>query len=388
MASDENESALFAAAREPPPRALTRVSPMVRRLVAPNASPFTFNGTCTYIVGEGEVAIVDPGPGDDSHLAALLAAVEGERVDAILVTHTHRDHSVGVNKLRSATGAQVIGAAPFMPLGDGSTGLDASHDRDYSPDAILADGDRWQGHGYTIEAIATPGHCSNHLCFALLEEDALFSGDHVMAWSTSVVAAPDGSMRAYMASLDKVRGRAETIYWPGHGGPVVEPQRYLRALDPSPAAAGGLDPERARGRIPDDTGARRQGLCRPKPVLDACRGLVDPCASRGSERALHRGWSGKRRRAALPSRMRARRASARHRRATSGFDLRAATLLEPSVRQRRRSDLPLLLRGYSRAAGSVTIAGRHLFACILEDLVVIAELNRRHASRIAGVGNP
>ena len=175
MASDENESALFAAAREPPPRALTRVSPMVRRLVAPNASPFTFNGTCTYIVGEGEVAIVDPGPGDDSHLAALLAAVEGERVDAILVTHTHRDHSVGVNKLRSATGAQVIGAAPFMPRGDGSTGLDASHDRDYSPDAILADGDRWQGHGYTIEAIATPGHCSNHLCFALLEEGALFS---------------------------------------------------------------------------------------------------------------------------------------------------------------------------------------------------------------------
>lgn len=230
MASEENESELFAAAREPPPRALTRVSPMVRRLVAPNASPFTFNGTCTYIVGQGEVAVVDPGPGDDSHLAALLAAVDGERVDAILVTHTHRDHSVGVNKLRAATGARVIGAAPFTPRGDGSTGLDASHDRDYSPDEILADGERWQGHSYTIEAVDTPGHCSNHLCFALLEEGALFSGDHVMAWSTSVVAPPDGSMRAYMASLDKVRGRPETIYWPGHGGPVVEPQRYIRAL--------------------------------------------------------------------------------------------------------------------------------------------------------------
>jgi glyoxylase-like metal-dependent hydrolase (beta-lactamase superfamily II) len=230
MANDETESELFAPAREPPPRALTRVSPMVRRVVAPNASPFTFNGTCTYIVGHGEVAIVDPGPGDDSHLSALLAAVDGERVDAILVTHTHRDHSVGVNKLRAATGAQVIGATPFTPRGDGSTGLDSAHDRDYSPDAILADGERWQGAGYTMEAVATPGHCSNHLCFALLEEDALFSGDHVMAWSTSVVAPPDGSMRAYMDSLDRVRGRAETIYWPGHGGPVVEPQRYLRAL--------------------------------------------------------------------------------------------------------------------------------------------------------------
>ena len=109
-------------------------------------------------------------------------------------------------------------------------GSNSAHDRDYSPDAILADGERWQGSGYTIEAIATPGHCSNHLCFALLEERALLSGDHVMAWSTSVVAPPDGSMRAYMDSLDKLRGRAETIYWPGHGGPVVDPQRYLRAL--------------------------------------------------------------------------------------------------------------------------------------------------------------
>ena len=203
---------------------------MVRRLVAPNASPFTFNGTCTYIVGEAKVAIVDPGPDDDSHLAALLAAVDGEEVEAILVTHTHRDQVGGLNKLRSATGAQVVGAAPFTPRGEDSAGLNSSHERDYSPDAILADGERWQGVGYALEAIATPGHCSNHLCFSLLEEGALLSGDHVMAWSTSVVAPPDGSMRAYMESLDKLRGRAETIYWPGHGGPVVEPQRYLRAL--------------------------------------------------------------------------------------------------------------------------------------------------------------
>jgi glyoxylase-like metal-dependent hydrolase (beta-lactamase superfamily II) len=230
MADDENEADLHAPTREPPPRALTQVSPMVRRLVAPNASPFTFNGTCTYILGRDRVAILDPGPGDDSHLAALLAALEGERVETILITHTHRDHSVGAKTLRAATGARVVGAAPFAPRGDGSTGLDSAHDRDYAPDAILADGERWQGAGYTVEALATPGHCSNHLCFALLEENTLFSGDHVMGWSTSIVAPPDGSMRAYMDSLDKLRGRPETIYWPGHGGPVVEPQRYVRAL--------------------------------------------------------------------------------------------------------------------------------------------------------------
>src|SRR5271166_3167884 len=230
MANAESEPDLFPAAREPPPRALTRLSPMMRRIVAPNASPLTFNGTCTYIVGEGAVAIVDPGPDDDEHLSALLAAVEGEKVETILVTHTHRDHSTGVKRLRAATGARVIGAAPFTPRGDGAAGLDSAHDRDYSPDAVLADGERLQGAGFSVEAVATPGHCSNHLCFALIEDGALFSGDHVMAWSTSVVAPPDGSMRAYMASLEKLRGRAETIYWPGHGGPVVEPQRYLRAL--------------------------------------------------------------------------------------------------------------------------------------------------------------
>ncbi|HEY1780582.1 MAG TPA: MBL fold metallo-hydrolase [Roseiarcus sp.] len=230
MANADNEPDPVPATREPPPRAVTRLSALVRRLVAPNPSPFTFNGTCSYIVGEARVAIVDPGPDDDAHLAALLAAVDGRQVEALLITHTHRDHSPGARKLKAATGARVIGAAPFAPSGDGTAGLDSAHDRDYAPDAILADGERWQGAGYTIEAIATPGHCSNHLCFALLEENALLSGDHVMAWSTSVVAPPDGSMRAYMASLGRLRARPETIYWPGHGGPVVEPQRYLRAL--------------------------------------------------------------------------------------------------------------------------------------------------------------
>src|ERR1700690_2124358 len=162
MADDESDSALFVSAREPPQRALTQVSPMVRRLVAPNASPFTFNGTCTSILGRARVAILDPGPGDDSHLAALRAAVDGERVEPILISHTHRDHSVGARALRAATGARVVGAAPFTPRGDGSTGLDSAHDRDYSPDLILGDGERWSGAGYTIEAVATPGHCSNH----------------------------------------------------------------------------------------------------------------------------------------------------------------------------------------------------------------------------------
>ena len=227
--ADESESNLFADARQAPPRELTRLSPRVRRLVAPNPSAFTFNGTCTYIVGEGAVAVVDPGPADQIHLAAILSAVEGERVETILLTHTHRDHSALANDLRQATGARIVGPPPFQPKGD-DAGLDSSHDRAYAPDAVLTDGERFAARTFTIEAVATPGHCGEHLCLALLEERALFSGDHVMAWSTSVVAPPDGSMAAYMASLEKVRARDETIYWPGHGGPVLEPQRYVRAL--------------------------------------------------------------------------------------------------------------------------------------------------------------
>jgi len=228
--ADNSEPDLFAGARRAPPSEATRLSPLVRRLVAPNPSPFTFSGTCAYILGQGEVAVVDPGPDEDSHLEAILAATKGERIAAILVTHTHRDHSSLANRLREKTGARVIGAAPFVPKGDGLSGLDAAHDRNYAPDLTLSDGERFHGRGFTIEAVATPGHCSNHLCFALIEENALFSGDHVMGWSTSVVAPPDGSMGAYMASLDKLRARDDRIYWPGHGGPVAEPQRYVRAL--------------------------------------------------------------------------------------------------------------------------------------------------------------
>ena len=216
------------------PGELRQVSPLVRRLIAPNGGPFTFTGTCTYIVGQGRVAVIDPGPEDAAHVATLLDALEGETVETILVTHTHRDHSPASRLLQAATGARILGCAPHFSArglvpGEASP-LDASNDKNYLPGHVMADGEALQGDGYTLRALATPGHTMNHLCFALPEENALFSGDHVMAWSTSIVAPPDGSMAAYMASLDKLRGRSEAVYWPGHGGPVNEPQRFVRAL--------------------------------------------------------------------------------------------------------------------------------------------------------------
>ncbi|MGO4871672.1 MAG: MBL fold metallo-hydrolase [Roseiarcus sp.] len=217
-------------AAEAPSGVLTRLSPLVRRLVAGNASPFTFTGTCSYIVGEGEVAIVDPGPADEAHVAALLAAVAGERVSHIVVTHSHRDHAAAAPMLREKTGAPIVGARARLAFEGAPPRVNGAHDPAYAPDFALADGERIEGRGFTLESVATPGHAANHLCFALLEENALFSGDHVMAWSTSVVAPPDGSMADYMASLEKLRLREDAIYWPGHGGPVREPQRYVRAL--------------------------------------------------------------------------------------------------------------------------------------------------------------
>jgi glyoxylase-like metal-dependent hydrolase (beta-lactamase superfamily II) len=202
----------------------------VRRIVAPNPSAFTFTGTCSYILGEGEVAILDPGPDDDAHLQALLEATRGEKVAYIVITHTHRDHSPLARRLKAATSARIVGARPHQFVEGPQQGLDASHDRDYAPDEVMREGDEVAVPGVTLQAIETPGHAANHLVFACPEENSLFSGDHVMAWSTSVVAPPDGSMTDYMASLDKLRGRKETIYWPGHGGPVTDPQRYLRAL--------------------------------------------------------------------------------------------------------------------------------------------------------------
>jgi glyoxylase-like metal-dependent hydrolase (beta-lactamase superfamily II) len=215
---------------ERPPSGLTRLSERIRRIVAPNPSPFTFTGTCVYIVGEGEVAVIDPGPADPAHLDALLAAIPGERVARIVVTHSHRDHAAGAALLKQRTGAPIAGARAHVVADGKPTRADASHALDYAPDEALEDGGRVAGRGFTLEAVATPGHAANHLSFALAEENALFSGDHVMAWSTSVIAPPDGSMRAYLASLEKLARRSEAVYWPGHGGPVREPERYVRAL--------------------------------------------------------------------------------------------------------------------------------------------------------------
>ena len=222
--------------RTPPtgPDTVEWVSPRLRRIVAPNPSPFTFTGTCTYVVGHGQVAVVDPGPEDATHLAAILDAVRGETVTAILVTHTHRDHSPAAAALRAATGARTYAEGPHRgarPLAGGESNLlDASADQAFSPDIRLADGDKVCGPDWTLTAVTTPGHCANHLAFALAEDAALLSGDHVMAWSTSIVAPPDGAMGDYMASLRKLLDRDERIYFPGHGGPVKEPASQVRAL--------------------------------------------------------------------------------------------------------------------------------------------------------------
>ncbi|HWH17900.1 MAG TPA: MBL fold metallo-hydrolase [Allosphingosinicella sp.] len=206
-----------------------KASPLVRRLLAPNPSPFTFTGTQTYLVGRGEVAVIDPGPDLPEHVEALLAATEGERIAAIICTHTHRDHSPASRPLQEATGAPIIGCAP-LSLEDDGPRADAAFDPDYRPDRVLGDDDSLTGEGWTLRAVATPGHTSNHLCLALAEEQALFTGDHVMGWSTTVVSPPDGDMAAYMQSLEKLLARGDLIYYPAHGPAVEAPRRLVRGL--------------------------------------------------------------------------------------------------------------------------------------------------------------
>ena len=205
------------------------LEPLVRRLLAPNPSPFTYTGTQTYIVGRGEVAVIDPGPDLAEHVAAIFSATEGERVRAILCTHTHRDHSPASRALQAVTGAPIIGCAPLTVEDDGPRS-DAAFDAEYRPDQVLADGQSITVGGATLEAVATPGHTSNHLCFALPQTGALFSGDHIMGWSTTVVSPPDGDMAAYMRSLDKLLTRDDRLYYPAHGDPVKEPHRFVRAV--------------------------------------------------------------------------------------------------------------------------------------------------------------
>jgi glyoxylase-like metal-dependent hydrolase (beta-lactamase superfamily II) len=213
------------------PGRVDKIAPGVRRVLANNPSAFTFKGTVSYIVGRGEVAIIDPGPDDASHVAALLDAVRGETVTHVFITHTHRDHSPAAARIKAATGAITVAEGPHRaarPLNIGEAKrLDASADMEFRPDLVLTDGTVVDGPGWRLEGVATPGHTMNHMAFALHGADFLFCGDHVMAWSTPVVAPPDGAMSDYMASLHKLKQRAETVYLPGHGDVVRDGPRLI-----------------------------------------------------------------------------------------------------------------------------------------------------------------
>ncbi len=206
-----------------------QVSPLIRRVIANNPGPFTFTGTGTYIVGRGEVAVIDPGPDMAEHLDAILAAIAGETVTAIVITHHHIDHSPLAMPLKARTGAPIYGCALKSPAGAGDSG-EAGHDGAYQPDIdVCGGGARISGPGWTLEAIATPGHTSNHICYALLEEQAVFTGDHIMGWSTTVITPPDGDMTAYMESLALIRARDFAALWPTHGPPVHEVGPFIDA---------------------------------------------------------------------------------------------------------------------------------------------------------------
>ena len=208
---------------------LETLEPGIGRLLAHNPSPYTYTGTQTYFAGAGaEIVVIDPGPAIPEHVAAIVTAAAGRRIAAIACTHTHRDHSPAAAVLAGATGAPIIGCAP-LSLDSVGPRADASFDGDYAPDRVLADGEAITfGDGETLTAVATPGHTSNHLCYAY--NGALFTGDHVMGWSTTVVVPPDGDMGDFMASLDMLRGRVDRIFYPAHGKPVTNPQQFLRGL--------------------------------------------------------------------------------------------------------------------------------------------------------------
>ena len=208
-----------------------QVSPLIRRVTANNPGPFTFKGTGTYIIGQGEVAVIDPGPDDPAHLEAILAAVAGETVTHILITHHHSDHSPLAGPLKARTGATIYGCAVASPdEDDGGVKMEAGHDLSFQPDVSLCGGGAViNGAGWTAEAIATPGHTSNHICFALHEENACFTGDHIMGWSTTVITPPDGDMTDYLASLDRIRARNFSTLWPTHGAPIREVDAFIAA---------------------------------------------------------------------------------------------------------------------------------------------------------------
>ncbi|PVB62959.1 MBL fold metallo-hydrolase [Labrenzia sp. 011] len=208
--------------------------PGLRRLTARNPGPFTFLGTNTYLLGTSRLAVVDPGPADEAHVENILKAASGAPIEAIVVSHTHVDHSPAARRLRDKTGAQIVGCgvhrAARALMENEINPLDASGDKEYTPDRQLREGDVFSAAGISLHAVETPGHTANHLCFALGGEDVLLSADHVMGWSTSIVAPPDGSMRDYMASIDKLLDRREQIYLPGHGGVINDALSHVRDL--------------------------------------------------------------------------------------------------------------------------------------------------------------
>jgi glyoxylase-like metal-dependent hydrolase (beta-lactamase superfamily II) len=207
-----------------------QVSPLIRRVIADNPGPFTFTGTGTYIVGRGEVAVIDPGPDDPAHLEAILEAVKGERVTAIVITHHHSDQSPLAGPLKARTGAPIYGCAVARhEADDGGVKMEAGHDLSFRPDVSLCGGGEIEGPGWTLQAIPTPGHTSNHLCYALPQENACFTGDHIMGWSTTVITPPDGDMTDYLASLEAIRTRGFATLWPTHGPPIREPDAFIRA---------------------------------------------------------------------------------------------------------------------------------------------------------------
>jgi glyoxylase-like metal-dependent hydrolase (beta-lactamase superfamily II) len=206
-----------------------QVSPLVRRVIANNPGPFTFTGTGVYIIGHGNVCVIDPGPDLAEHFDALKAALVGETITHVFVTHSHMDHSPLAHPLAGYAGCQVWASGEISIPGDSEVRMEAGDDHRFRPDVALNDGDVIQGDGWTIEAIATPGHTSGHICYALREENCLFCGDHIMGWSTTVISPPDGDMDDYLASLDKIQARAFSTLWPTHGPPITQTTPFVSA---------------------------------------------------------------------------------------------------------------------------------------------------------------
>ncbi|MEW5684830.1 MAG: MBL fold metallo-hydrolase [Pseudomonadota bacterium] len=252
-----------------------QVSPLIRRVTAENPGPFTYKGTGTYIVGKGRVAVIDPGPDDPAHLEAILAAVAGETVTHIVITHHHSDHSPLAGPLKARTGASIYGCAVASAEDhdDGGVKMEAGHDLSFRPDVSLCGGGTIAGDGWTLEAIPTPGHTSNHLCFGFPEENACFSGDHIMGWSTTVITPPDGDMTDYLESLEAIRARGFDVLWPTHGPPIREVDPFIRAYA-----------EHRQERLDQITGALKAGPARINELVPRLYADVDsrlhPAAAR------------------------------------------------------------------------------------------------------------